>query len=91
LKSLDDYAKILYQNQWLKTNPLGVAPGMMTNYTQDLFFSMERLSQNPYPLQLVKPNDKLPFDVADDLSTKIAGATLQELQQKGNLFVVDRK
>lgn len=75
----------------MNTNPRGVAPGIMTNYTQDLLFSMERLSQNPYPLHLVKPGDKLPFEVADDLSTKISGATLQELQEKGDLFVVDRK
>lgn len=88
---MDDYAKVLYQNQWLKSNPRGTAPGIMTNYTQDLLFSMERLSQNPYPVHLVKPGDKLLFDVPDSLASKIASASLADLQKQGKLFVVDRK
>ena len=64
----------------------------MTNYTDDLLFSMERLSQNPFPLQLVKPTDPLPFAVADDVTFKITGvSTLEKLQANSTLFVVDRK
>jgi hypothetical protein len=90
LKSLDDYVQILYTDQWKSSDPLAQAPGIMTNYTQDLLFSMERLSQNPFPLRLVKPQDPLPFQLADDLTTKIAGVTLKTLQASGSLFVVDR-
>jgi arachidonate 15-lipoxygenase (second type) / 8-lipoxygenase (S-type) len=88
---LDDYAKVLYQDQWKNSNPRGVAPGIMTNYTQDLLFSMERLSQNPYPLKAVLPTDDLPFELEDDLTNKIAGTTLEDLKTTGKLFYVDRK
>lgn len=63
----------------------------MTNYTLDLLFSMERLSQNPYPLRLVKPSEQLPFNVAKDLAFKIAGTSLEDLKISGKLFYVDRK
>jgi len=89
LKSLDDYARVLYQNEWKKSNPLGETPGIMTNYTQDLLFSMERLSQNSYPLKLVKPADKLPFQLADELAMKITGVSLETLHKSSKLFVVD--
>lgn len=88
---MDDYTKILYQDEWKTSNPLSTAPGIMTNYTQDLLFSMERLSQNPYPLQLVKPTDALPFQLPGNLTSTITGVSLEELQASGNLFVVDRK
>lgn len=91
LKSLDDYARVLYNNEWTNSNPRGEAPGIMTNYTQDLLFSMERLSQNPYPLHFVKSGEALPFTLADDLAIKIAGVTLKQLQSAGKLYVVDRK
>ncbi|RFU77717.1 manganese lipoxygenase [Trichoderma arundinaceum] len=89
LKSLDDYANVLYQGQWKNANPRGVAPGIMTNYTQDLLFSMERLSQNPYSLVFLKPSDELPFALDDDTTRKIAGATLEELHASSSLFFVD--
>lgn len=63
----------------------------MTNYTQDLLFSMERLSQNPYPLELVKPSDPLPFRVPDGLTEIITGVSLETLHTNGNLFVADRE
>ena len=63
----------------------------MTNYTQDLLFSMERLSQNPYALRLVDSAEELPFEVADELTAEIAGVTLEELKTAGNLFYVDCK
>ena len=87
---MKDYARVLYGGQWKNANPRGPTPGILTNFTQDLFFSMERLSQNPYPLRLVKPSDELPFELADDLTSKIAGSSLKKLQQDGHLFVVDR-
>ena len=89
LNKLDDYTKVLYQNEWKNADPLGTTPGIMTNYTQDLLFSMERLSQNAFPLNLVKPNDTLPFQVPDNLTSKIAGASLEAMQANGSLFVVD--
>lgn len=88
---MDDYINVLYGDAWLNANPLQEAPGIMTNYTQDLLFSMERLSQNPYPLEQVKPEDPLPFEIPDDLAPQIAGVTLEELHASGSLFVVDRE
>lgn len=87
---MDDYARVLYDGQWKNSNARGTSPGIMSNYTQDLLFSMERLSQNPYPVKLVKPSDKLPFAVDDATSRKIAGATLNQLKASGSLFIVDR-
>ncbi|KAK5990493.1 Manganese 11R/13S-lipoxygenase [Cladobotryum mycophilum] len=89
LKSLDDYANILYKGQWKNANPRSTAPGIMTNYTQDLLFSMERLSQNPYSLVAIKPTQKLPFTLDDATSKKIANATLQQLQASSSLFYID--
>lgn len=63
----------------------------MTNYTLDLLFSMERLSQNPYPLRLIKPHERLPFYIARDVTFKVTGTSLEELRARGNLFYVDRK
>ncbi|RYP18088.1 hypothetical protein DL765_004100 [Monosporascus sp. GIB2] len=71
--------------------PLGETQGIMTNFTHDLLFSMETLSQNPYPLELVKPSDPLPFDVPEDLAPRIAGVSLDELRKNGSLFVVDHR
>lgn len=61
----------------------------MTNYTQDLLFSMERLSQNPYSLRTVKRVEALPFKVSNDLVRKITGTALEDLHAKGLLFYVD--
>ena len=88
---MKDYAHVLYDGEWKNTNPRGPTPGILTNFTQDLLFSMERLSQNPYPLRLVKPNDALPFELPDNMTSTIAGTSLKKLQQGGQLFVVDRK
>jgi hypothetical protein len=63
----------------------------MTNYTQDLLFSMERLSQNPYSIRLVDPAEDFPFQVADELTTEITGVTLEELKSAGDLYYVDCK
>jgi hypothetical protein len=34
LNSLQDYISVLYHDEWNNSNPLGTAPGIMTNYTQ---------------------------------------------------------
>lgn len=71
--------------------PTGVAPGAQTNYTQDLFFSMERLSVNPYVVRRVSPETKeLPFMVEDSVVANIAGGMgLEALHASGRLFLAD--
>ena len=61
----------------------------MTNYTQDLLFSMERLSQNPYNLRAFRQGENLPFEVDDALVEEISGVSLKELQARGDLFMAD--
>ncbi|KAJ7157292.1 lipoxygenase [Mycena filopes] len=90
LKTLEDYANILYTDAWKNTNPLGTTPGIMTNFTQDLLFSMERLSQNPYPIRLVTKDEALPFALPEDTVKNITtAASLAALQASGSLFFVD--
>jgi len=50
---------------------------------------MERLSLNPYPLKRVGATSTLPFSVADEIVSKLAGTTLESLQSAGRLFIVD--
>ena len=88
LGDLSDFEN-LYDSQWLYTNPTGVNPGFFSNYTQDLYFSMERLSLNPFPLVRLEPSRALPFLVEDAIVTKLSGQTLLQLQQSGRLFLVD--
>lgn len=65
-------------------------PGVLTNYTQDLLFSMERLSTNPYAVRRLNPSsDSLAFDVDDAVAVKVAGMTLQQLLEAGRLFYAD--
>jgi len=89
LKSMEDYGRVLYEGQWKNSNPLGTTGGIMTNYTQDLLFSMERLSLNPYPLRRVKSTDKLPFQVPSGITERLTGVSLKDLQSSGSLFIVD--
>jgi hypothetical protein len=89
-KTLDDYINVLYLRQWNESIPAHQAPGILTNYTQDLLFSMERLTQNPYPVQLVKPKDAVPFEVDDKIVKNLTGTSLEELKTSGSLFMVDR-
>ncbi|KAJ2983675.1 hypothetical protein NQ176_g514 [Zarea fungicola] len=91
LKTWDDYGKVLYDGQLKQSNPRGPAPGIISNATQDLLFSMERLSEHPYAVRRVNPTEKLPFGVDVDIVAKLvgAGATLQSLQASNNLFIVD--
>jgi hypothetical protein len=68
----------------------GVAPGMLTNWTQDLLFSMERLSNNPYIVQRVHPKKKdisLPFEMESGLSENLTTISLTQFHYTGRLFV----
>ncbi|OJJ96370.1 hypothetical protein ASPACDRAFT_34675 [Aspergillus aculeatus ATCC 16872] len=87
IQSLTDY-ELLYKDQWISTIPDGVAPGMLSNWTQDLLFSMERLSVNPYVVRRLHPeNDPLPFEMADGMAQLLAeGRSLTELHREGHLF-----
>ncbi|KAH8722840.1 putative lipoxygenase [Phaeosphaeriaceae sp. PMI808] len=89
IKNLSSYA-ILYDGMWKYSIPDGIAPGMLTNWTQDLLFSMERLSNNPYVVKRVHPDDpNLPFEVEEDSAKEITTMSLEELHQAGRLFVAD--
>ncbi|KAF2874845.1 lipoxygenase [Massariosphaeria phaeospora] len=90
-RTLQDFHDVLYTHQWNKSVPASQAPGILTNYTQDLLFSMERLTQNPYPLELVKPTDPVPFDVDAGIVKKLTTTTLEALKASGSLFVVDHQ
>lgn len=87
IQSLSSYA-VIYENQWATTLPDGVASGMLTNWTQDLLFSMERLSINPYVVRRLHPRkDRLPFAVDDRVVQHLAaGSTLEALHRDGRLF-----
>ncbi|KAI0554027.1 lipoxygenase [Xylaria curta] len=86
VKSLGEYRK-LYDHQWVLTAPEGPYTGMLSNYTSDLLFSMERLSTAPASVARVGANDALLFAV--DNAASIAGLSLEQLQAQGRLFVID--
>lgn len=89
LRTLDDYT-LLYDGHWKETLPSGPVPGMLTNYTQDLLFSMERLSVSPYQVKRLNPSsDTLQFNVDDSLAMNITSMTLQQLFEGGRLFYAD--
>lgn len=86
MKTIDDYLK-LYNGQWKKSGPKGLYPGVLTNYTDDLSFSMAQLSENPYRISRVPKDAKLPFNVSN--ASAIAGQPLESLQSSGLLFLAD--
>ena len=79
---------MIYEDQWKETIPDGPSPGTLTNWTQDLLFSMERLSINPYVVERLHPrHDTLPFHVNTKIvKTLAAGLSLSELHASGRLF-----
>lgn len=88
-KNLSSY-ELLYKDQWRLSNPGRVAPGAFTNYTQDLFFSMERLSIGPFSTRRLHPSkDALPFTVDAATVQKITGKSLEQLHESGRLFFAD--
>ena len=84
-QNLSSY-ELLYEGEWKQSNPIGIAPGYFTNYSQDLHFSMERLSVNPFSTSRLHPNDSLPFPLDDIPVTKITGVDLDSLHASGRLF-----
>lgn len=89
LNSLDDY-RVLYEHQWESSVPGGITLGAFQNATQDLAFSMERLSVNPYGVRRLHPTaEVLPFEVDPAVSIELAGADLATLHRAGRLFYVD--
>ncbi|KAH8658057.1 lipoxygenase [Xylariales sp. PMI_506] len=89
LQTLDDYAK-LYDGEWTNSLPNGPDPGVLTNYTQDLYFSMQRLSTSPYQIRRLDPTaDCLPFQVSDCTISRITGMKLSSLLEQGRLFYAD--
>ncbi|KAK6212725.1 hypothetical protein LQW54_004992 [Pestalotiopsis sp. IQ-011] len=89
LQTLHDYT-LLYDDHWKATLPSGPLPGILTNYTQDLLFSMERLSLSPYQVRRLNPSsDELQFSIDDTVAENITGSTLQELFSQGRLFYAD--
>ena len=89
LQTLDDYT-LIYHGHLKETLPRGPVPGILSNYTQDLLFSMERLSVSPYQVKRLNPSSNtLPFNLDDTLAMNISGMTLQQLFQSGRLFYAD--
>ncbi|ETS82938.1 hypothetical protein PFICI_04814 [Pestalotiopsis fici W106-1] len=89
LQTLHDYT-LLYDGHWKDTLPSGPVPGILTNYTQDLLFSMERLSLSPYQVKRLNPtSDELQFSIDDAVAQNITGLTLQGLFSDGRLFYAD--
>lgn len=87
LETFEDYL-LLYDGEWAQTLPKGPVPGVLTNYSQDLFFSMERLANSPFAVRRLG-SGAVPFHVDDSVAQTIAGATLQQLLDAGRLFYAD--
>jgi arachidonate 15-lipoxygenase (second type) / 8-lipoxygenase (S-type) len=90
INSIEDYDHLY--SSWLWHQSVGdlFDTGMQTNYTQDLLFSMERLSMNPFSMQRLQPKkDNVPFGVDDGIVQKIAGVQLDDLYTSGRLFYIN--
>lgn len=85
---MGDYT-LLYDGEWTHTLPNGPAPGVLTNYTQDLFFSMERLANSAFSVKRLAPGASLAFDVDDATAKNLTGSTLAQLLAAGRLFYAD--
>ncbi|KAK2592193.1 hypothetical protein QQS21_010112 [Conoideocrella luteorostrata] len=88
LRSLADYSK-LYDQQWKNSMGNLVDNSFFANYTHDLYFSMQRLTINPFAIRRLKPYSGLPFKVDDTVARKVATKTVKQLLQSGRLFYVD--
>ena len=89
MENLDSY-KLLYENQWKQSVPSGPAEGMLSNFTKDRLFSMEKLSLNPYSIRRLHPkNDTLPFNLDATISEKLSGTNIELLHSSGRLFYID--
>lgn len=91
LTTLEDYTK-LYEGEWLpSTEPTGVDAGLLTNYTHDLLFSMERLSLNTYSIRRLGSDESLPFTIDDSITKPLTSMTLEELHSANRLFYIDHR
>ncbi|KAJ4300838.1 hypothetical protein N0V90_002926 [Kalmusia sp. IMI 367209] len=88
LATLEDYATVLYKDQWLNSVPQKPAFGSLTNYTLDSFFGGERLVR-PYSLYKATEKDTTLIDISDEEAKKISGKTVAELLKSEKLFAVD--
>ncbi|KAI7315116.1 Lipoxygenase [Hortaea werneckii] len=89
LETLEDYTK-LYDGQWENSMPSSNFDGVLTNFTDDRFFSMERLANSPYAVRRLEPGvDSLAFEFDEGLATNLTTLTLQELFDTGRLFYAD--
>ncbi|KAH8926861.1 putative lipoxygenase [Atractiella rhizophila] len=84
-----DFFKLYNPPNFANTIPEGVAPGMLSNYSSDLLFSMERLSAQPYGVRRVQKSETLSFQVDDTTAKKLTTKTQAQLQAAGRLFYVD--
>lgn len=64
---------------------------MLTNYSQDLFFSMERLANSAFSVRRLPKATELPFDVEFGIVTNVTGSSLQRLLEDGRLFYADHR
>ena len=62
---------------------------MLQNYTNDLVFSMERLSTSPFAVVRLNASADLPFPVDASIPTNLTGLDMDTLHQQGRLFYVD--
>lgn len=86
---MQDYT-LLYQGEWQLTLPNGPEKGVLTNYTSDLLFAMERLSVSPYALRRLNPaKDSVPFTLPGNTARNLTGSSLQQLLSAGRLFYID--
>jgi arachidonate 15-lipoxygenase (second type) / 8-lipoxygenase (S-type) len=85
---MEDYNK-LYHHQWNLSAPNSPWEGMLTNYTSDLLFAMEKISTSPFSLRRLRVNESLPFPVEVGIATNITGQSLDQLQKELRLFYID--
>jgi arachidonate 15-lipoxygenase (second type)/8-lipoxygenase (S-type) len=90
LDTFEEYP-LLYKGQWAETLPQGPDPGVLTNHTQDLFFSMERLANSAFSVRRLPKSSRLPFQVSNSVISKVANSSLEKLLQDGRLFYADHR
>ncbi|KAI6791522.1 Lipoxygenase [Hortaea werneckii] len=89
LETLEDYTK-LYDGQWENSMPSSNFDGVLTNFTDDRFFSMERLANSPYAVRRLEPGvDSLAFELDEGLAINLTTLTLEKLLNAGRLFYAD--
>ncbi|KAF2221617.1 lipoxygenase [Elsinoe ampelina] len=85
---IEDFFK-LYEGDWVTSLPDGPFPGVIENGTDDLTFSMERLSIQPFTVRRLPAFETPAFEVDDSIVQKLTGSTQEELLKDHRLFYVD--